>query len=63
VDGAVRVCSRFGRLQRREDDRRRDAMREAGWIVIVFSADDIFKHREATAERIRRALREAAAAA
>jgi hypothetical protein len=50
-------------LQRRDDDRRRDAMREAGWIVIVFSADDIYLHREATAERIRRARREAAAAA
>ena len=41
--------------QRREDDRRRDAMREAGWIVIVFSADDIFKTPEATASRVKRA--------
>jgi len=41
--------------QRREDDRRRDAMREAGWIVIVLSADDIFKTPEATAARVRRA--------
>lgn len=41
--------------QRREDDRRRDAMREAGWTVIVFSADDIYLHRDATAARIRRA--------
>lgn len=48
--------------QRREDDRRRDAMREAGWVVIVFSAEDIYLHPEATAARIRRARREAAAA-
>jgi len=47
--------------QRREDDRRRDAMREAGWVVIVFSADDIFLTPEATAARVRRARRERAA--
>jgi hypothetical protein len=47
--------------QRREDDRRRDAMREAGWIVIVFSADDIFLTPQATAARVRRARRERAA--
>ena len=41
--------------QRREDDRRRDAMREAGWTVIVFSADDIFKTPQATAARVKRA--------
>lgn len=41
--------------QRCEDERRRDAMREAGWIVIVLTADDIFKTPEATAARIRRA--------
>ena len=41
--------------QRNEDDRRRDAMREAGWIVIVLSADDIFKSPEATAARVWRA--------
>jgi very-short-patch-repair endonuclease len=28
--------------QRREDDRRRDALRALGWTVLVFSADDIF---------------------
>ena len=41
--------------QRREDDRRRDAMREAGWTVIVFSADDIFLTPQATAARVKRA--------
>jgi hypothetical protein len=47
--------------QRREDDRRRDAMREAGWIVIVLSADDIYKTPEATAAKVRRARRARAA--
>lgn len=47
--------------QRLEDERRRDAMREAGWTVIVFGADDIFKTPQATAARVRRARQAAAA--
>ena len=41
--------------QRRDDDRRRDRMREAGWTVLVFSADDVFGAADAVAAAVRRA--------
>jgi len=41
--------------QRRDDDRRRDRMREAGWTVLVFSADDVFGAPDAVAAAVRRA--------
>jgi hypothetical protein len=47
--------------QRRDDDRRRDLMRDAGWIVIVFSADDIYKTRQRTARTVREARARVAA--
>ena len=47
--------------QRRDDDRRRDLMRDAGWVVLVFSADDIYKTPERTARSVREARAKAAA--
>lgn len=32
--------------RRRDDDRRRDALRALGWDVLVYSADDVFAHPE-----------------
>lgn len=43
--------------QRREDDRRRTAIRANGWEVYVYSADDVFRTPEQTANEVRRALR------
>lgn len=47
--------------QRREDDRRRDAIRALDWEVQVYSADDIFLTPEATVAAVARALRTRAA--
>jgi very-short-patch-repair endonuclease len=47
--------------QRRDDDRRRDAIRGCGWEVLVFSADDIYVTPEQTIARVRQALRTRAA--
>jgi very-short-patch-repair endonuclease len=44
----------FGR--RREDDRRRDAVRALGWIVIVVSADDIYGNAAGVCARVAAAL-------
>jgi hypothetical protein len=46
--------------QRRQDDRRRDALRALGWNVLVFSADDIYRHPNAVVATVRSALRQAA---
>ena len=43
--------------QRRHDDRRRDAARRLGWVVIVLSADDVYKTPEATVAQVAAALR------
>jgi very-short-patch-repair endonuclease len=43
--------------QRREDDRRRDRLRELGWVVLVYSADDYYGHRREIAEEVGRHLR------
>ncbi len=45
--------------QRRHDDRRRDAMREAGWTVIVVSADDYYRHPADILRQVRAALAKA----
>ena len=43
--------------QRREDDRRRAAMRAAGWEVLVFDAEDVFGDPARVVREIRAALR------
>lgn len=43
--------------QRREDDRRRAAIRACGWEVLVFSADDVFKTPWAMCAEVRNQLR------
>jgi len=47
--------------QRREDDRRRAALRALGWDIHVFSADDIFKTPDMVVDQVRAALRTRAA--
>jgi hypothetical protein len=47
--------------QRREDDRRRDRLRELGWVVLVYSASDYYGHRETIAGEVARHLRHRAA--
>ena len=42
--------------QRRDDDRRRDALRALGWEVLVFSADDL-RTPDRVVARVRTALR------
>jgi hypothetical protein len=42
--------------QRRADDRRRDAMRELRWEVIVVSSDDFYETPAAVVAKVRRAL-------
>jgi Protein of unknown function (DUF559) len=46
--------------QRRADDRRREAMRDLGWTVLVVSAEDYYKTASATVTMIRNALGKAA---
>jgi hypothetical protein len=46
--------------QRRADDRRRDAMRELGWTVMVISRDDYYETPELVVARVSAALRRAA---
>jgi len=43
--------------QRREDDRRRAAMRAAGWEVLVFDSDDVYGDPVRVVREIRAALR------
>jgi hypothetical protein len=45
--------------QRREGDRRREAIRALGWTVLVFSAEDYDKTPGATIEKVRSALAKA----
>ena len=47
--------------QRRDDDRRRDAIRRLGWTVIVVSAEDYYKDPAGIVRRVREALADAAA--
>lgn len=46
--------------QRRQDDRRRDALRDLGWTVIVVSAEDYYGNPDAIIRRVAAALRTAA---
>jgi len=46
--------------QRREDDRRRDAMRALGWTVLVASRSDYYDHPQAFIAQLRRAFAAAA---
>ena len=46
--------------QRRNDDRRRDALRALGWTVLVFSAEDVYQHKLDVVRAVRNALAEAA---
>lgn len=46
--------------RRREDDRRRDAVRALGWTVLVYSAADIYGQPDRVADDVSRALRLAA---
>ena len=43
--------------QRRDDDRRRTAMRIAGWEVLVFDADDVLRNPDRVVGDVRAALR------
>ena len=45
--------------QRREDDRRRQRLRELGWTVLVFSADDVYQHPMEMAAAVARACQQA----
>ncbi|MBV9870182.1 MAG: DUF559 domain-containing protein [Frankiaceae bacterium] len=49
--------------QRRADDRRRDRMRDLGWVVIVVSAEDYYQAPRAIVERVRSELRKRGVAA
>jgi very-short-patch-repair endonuclease len=46
--------------RRREDDRRRDALRALGWTVLVYSADDLYNSPERIVAEVARARRTAA---
>ena len=43
--------------QRRDDDRRRAALRALGWEVLVFDADDVYGNPDRVVQQIRAALR------
>ena len=45
--------------QRRDDDRRRDALRALGWTVLVVSRDDYYDNPQSIVAKVRRALRDA----
>ncbi|HEU5035100.1 MAG TPA: DUF559 domain-containing protein [Mycobacteriales bacterium] len=47
--------------QRREDDRRRAALRALGWTVLVYSAEDVYRHPHTIITEVGQALRRAAA--
>jgi len=44
-------------VQRRADERRRTAMRLAGWVVLVFDADDVYGDPDRVVREVRAALR------
>jgi hypothetical protein len=47
--------------QRRADDRRRDALRDLGWKVLVFSAEDYYQHPATITAKVRSELAQRAA--
>jgi very-short-patch-repair endonuclease len=58
---AIEYDGAFHWDQRREDDRRRDAVRALGWTVLVVSASDMQGAAQGLIDRVRGHLREAAA--
>lgn len=58
---AIEYDGAFHWEQRREDDRRRDAVRALGWTVLVVSAADLLGPAHGVIDRVRRHLRVAAA--
>jgi very-short-patch-repair endonuclease len=42
--------------QRRADDRRRDRLRALGWVVLVVSAEDVFRQPEAVVASVKAVL-------
>lgn len=58
---AIEYDGAFHWEQRREDDRRRDAVRALGWTVLVVSASDLAGSGAGVVERVRVHLRSAAA--
>jgi hypothetical protein len=57
---AIEYDGAFHWNQRREDDRRRDAVRALGWTVLVVSASDLLEAGRGVVERVRTHLRQAA---
>jgi hypothetical protein len=53
---AIEYDGSFHWNQRRADDRRREALREVGWTVLVVSADDYYRTPETVIAKVRRAL-------
>lgn len=47
--------------RRREDDRRRDLLRALGWVVLVYSSDDVYGNPERIANEVAAARRQQAA--
>jgi hypothetical protein len=43
--------------QRRADDRRRDRLRDLGWVVLVYSAEDYYGRRDSICTEVARQLR------
>lgn len=57
VKVAVEYDGAFHWQQRREDDRRRTQLREVGWNVLVFSADDVYSRPMEIIARVAAAIR------
>jgi hypothetical protein len=53
---AVEYDGAFHWEQRREDDRRRDRLRELGWVVLVYSAADYWDNKQAICQEVTRNL-------
>ncbi len=47
---------RTSRTQWQRDIGRRRALEDAGWLLIVLTADDVLRHPELTVDRVRRAV-------
>ena len=47
---------RVSRAQWRRDIGRRRLLEDAGWLLIVLTADDVLRHPELTVDRVRRAI-------
>ena len=58
---AVEYDGAFHWEQRRQDDRRRAALRALGWVIHVYSSEDVYQRPLAIIAEVRRSLRERAA--